>query len=786
MVQMGEVLGSLDEQEQKQKQEQDKQAQIDAVSQGANKVSSAVDKTTRGLKDVKGEVKVTNPDLAKSSDVNSAVEAINKLNLTTFMQNEGLPQLADNLTKLSDNVQSLQDKYQNEGLDKLSSQLSLVVTQLKDVSKTLSSTKIQVDSGLQKTIDSLKKSIDSIDFKPSVNVSSPDTKVVTTPIDLSSVVDALAKVEKAVSSQEVPDNDVDLSPVISGLQSVQDAITSLRFPVSNYVLPFRNQDGKAVQVQLDASGNIPTSGGGGGGGSVTQGTTPWVTNDPGIPDTLGQKSSANSTSVVIASDQTVPVSTATVDLFPATQNITAQDIATSTVAGFNGQSYVIGNPTTNSAATFTLTGIQTAAIQITGIWTGTLRIEASVDGGTTYSSKFSRLPGTVYAGSSAPTSNCLLLAAVSNYNRLRIRSSTAWTGTAVVTVTESVNEHVVDILNPIRLLDSTTSTLMTIKPASTAPLATDTAMVVALSPNTNLASGQPVINGEQTDFTGTFTNATQTGTVVATNLDGYGNVMISINGTYSTATAVFEGSDDSGTTWYSVQASRDNTNVIETGYTSLTNTSQTWQINNPGFDSIRVRSTAVASGTVNVRMSASAAPGAAGANVAIGSALPTGTNSIGKVSDITTSVVPGIAATNLGKAEDAAHTTGDTGVFMLGVRNDTSTAFSGTDLDYTPIATDSAGTQYVVQKSSTATLSNVASSATSVTILAANTARKGAQIYNDSTQILYVKFGTTASTSSFTVPLAAATYYELPAGYTGRIDGIWASANGNARVTEET
>lgn len=132
-----------------------------------------------------------------------------------------------------------------------------------------------------------------------------------------------------------------------------------------------------------------------------------------------------------------------------------------------------------------------------------------------------------------------------------------------------------------------------------------------------LANGLPVINGEQVDFTGTFTNATQTNNVVATNLDGYGNVLISINGTYATATAVFEGSDDSGTTWYSLQAARDNINVIENGYTSLTNTNQSWQINNPGFDSIRVRSTAVASGTVNVRLSASAAPGAAGATVAV-------------------------------------------------------------------------------------------------------------------------------------------------------------------------
>jgi hypothetical protein len=31
---------------------------------------------------------------------------------------------------------------------------------------------------------------------------------------------------------------------------------------------------------------------------------------------------------------------------------------------------------------------------------------------------------------------------------------------------------------------------------------------------------------------------------------------------------------------------------------------------------------------------------------------------------------------------------------------------------------------------------------------------------------------------------AANGYYEVPFGYVGAIDGIWASANGNARITE--
>lgn len=89
--------------------------------------------------------------------------------------------------------------------------------------------------------------------------------------------------------------------------------------------------------------------------------------------------------------------------------------------------------------------------------------------------------------------------------------------------------------------------------------------------------------------------------------------------------------------------------------------------------------------------------------------------------------------------------------------------------------------------STTAVVTNVPDTASNVTLLAANTARAGASIENDSTEILYVKLGTTASTASYTVKMVAGAYYEVPFGYTGNIDGIWANnAAGAALVTELT
>ena len=72
--------------------------------------------------------------------------------------------------------------------------------------------------------------------------------------------------------------------------------------------------------------------------------------------------------------------------------------------------------------------------------------------------------------------------------------------------------------------------------------------------------------------------------------------------------------------------------------------------------------------------------------------LAAGTNNIGDVDVLT--VVTGTGATNLGKAEDAAHTTGDTGVYMLAVRDDALAAHSGTDGDYESLHTNAIGALY--------------------------------------------------------------------------------------------
>lgn len=110
----------------------------------------------------------------------------------------------------------------------------------------------------------------------------------------------------------------------------------------------------------------------------------------------------------------------------------------------------------------------------------------------------------------------------------------------------------------------------------------------------------------------------------------------------------------------------------------------------------------------------------------------------------------------------------------------------GTINGTTKMIVESDGAVDVVQIGKTsATLSNVSSSASNVNLLASNAAARARTCYNDSTANLYLKWGSTASTTSFTVLIPPSGYYEFPQPlYKGAVDGIWSAANGSARLTE--
>ena len=159
-------------------------------------------------------------------------------------------------------------------------------------------------------------------------------------------------------------------------------------------------------------------------------------------------------------------------------------------------------------------------------------------------------------------------------------------------------------------------------------------------------------------------------------------------------------------------------------------------------------------------------------------ALAAGTNNIG---DVDVASLPGTVAADITAIKTATELIDN--------------AIAGSEMQVDVVAALPAGTNNIgdidvlsLPAAATATLSNVATSNASAQLLASNAARKGAIIYNDSLVVMYVKFGTTASATSFTYYLVAGATLELPSSpvYTGRIDAILASSTGTARVTELT
>ncbi len=94
----------------------------------------------------------------------------------------------------------------------------------------------------------------------------------------------------------------------------------------------------------------------------------------------------------------------------------------------------------------------------------------------------------------------------------------------------------------------------------------------------------------------------------------------------------------------------------------------------------------------------------------------------------------------------------------------------------------------ISSRPSSSSITSVSNAMSSTQLLASNANRIGASIFNDDTAAsLYIKMGTAASTTSFTVKVGPGGFYELPQPcYTGAIYAIASAATGSARITELT
>ena len=178
--------------------------------------------------------------------------------------------------------------------------------------------------------------------------------------------------------------------------------------------------------------------------------------------------------------------------------------------------------------------------------------------------------------------------------------------------------------------------------------------------------------------------------------------------------------------------------------------------------------------------------GAPWANTNVGSVI---TTQIGSV--ITVWQSPSIVGTY---AEDAAHATGDKGIFALGVRNDTLSSVTSTDGDYTPISTGPVGETVTANAPITKWIRGTADLrvvlGASVTAIAA----QGASIFTYITSIQLANMGSASVLVTFTGGLGSILGYSIaPAGggsniyypnalKTGENSAFAASISGTASV----
>ena len=157
--------------------------------------------------------------------------------------------------------------------------------------------------------------------------------------------------------------------------------------------------------------------------------------------------------------------------------------------------------------------------------------------------------------------------------------------------------------------------------------------------------------------------------------------------------------------------------------------------------------------------------------VTIGTALPAGTNNIGDVDVLT---LPSVTLASQGNPFSSAIPVSDNGGSIT--------------VDGTVAATQSGTWSVATATYSSSAVSSVTSAATNTVLLASNASRRQAVLYNDCDKAVYVKLGSTASSTSFSYRLQPNQTLELPTPvYTGAIDGIWdSSPTGSMRVTEIT
>jgi len=107
----------------------------------------------------------------------------------------------------------------------------------------------------------------------------------------------------------------------------------------------------------------------------------------------------------------------------------------------------------------------------------------------------------------------------------------------------------------------------------------------------------PAVTGNLTAQTTTITGAPAAGSTLAATVTGYSRVAVQVTGTY-VGTLAFDGSNDGGTTYNVLSATRSDGAAVEQSSGALTNVTRLWFVDVAGLTTFRLRCAAYTSGTL--------------------------------------------------------------------------------------------------------------------------------------------------------------------------------------------
>ena len=212
--------------------------------------------------------------------------------------------------------------------------------------------------------------------------------------------------------------------------------------------------------------------------------------------------------------------------------------------------YGTGTVTSSSPAQFSAEGRGTVAFQTSGTWTGSIIVEYSMDGVSWYPTTYTAITSGGIATQFSSNTGGQINTVGFDYVRLRSNTiasgsaSVQWFGSRLVSNVMIDNALTVSLTTgtAIKLTDGTSTAA--IAPASTPATATQTAQVVAFSPNTPLPAGTNPLGTVSLD-TGSTANllaiAQATGTTADAAYSGTGNstIIAALKAIYAALTGSF-------------------------------------------------------------------------------------------------------------------------------------------------------------------------------------------------------------------------------------------------------